>query len=261
MIIPYLRYVVKAGNEHSLHSPFLFDLYRQTIRPERKSADEPFFGHIEALRRELKQSREELSVVDLGAGSRLTPAGTRTVGAIARHSAKSPAYAQLLYRLTQRFQTRIIFDLGTSLGLTTAYLTKGADKTGGFVTSFEGCPATAEKARQHLTRLGCKHVEVIIGDLAVTLPERVDKVKQLDMVFFDANHRYRPTVQYFNVCLSKRHNDSVFIFDDIHWSDEMEQAWATIKDHPDVTATVDLFGVGLVFFRKEQLKQHFTLRF
>ncbi|OIN58341.1 O-methyltransferase [Arsenicibacter rosenii] len=261
MIIPYLRYIVRAGNEHSLHSPFLFDLYRQTIRPGRKSAEEPFFTQIEALRRELKQSREELAVVDLGAGSRLTPANTRTVGAIARHSAKPPAYAQLLYRLTQRFQTRTIFDLGTSLGLTTAYLAKGADKTGGFVTSFEGCPATAEKARQHLNRLGCKAVEVVTGDLAETLPRQVDHADRLDLVFFDANHRYTPTVQYFNVCLPKKHNDSVFIFDDIHWSDEMEQAWATIKEHPDVTATVDLFGVGLVFFRKEQLKQHFTLRF
>ena len=86
-------------------------------------------------------------------------------------------------------------------------------------------------------------------------------ISRLDLVFFDANHRYEPTLAYFETCLPKTHNDSLFIFDDIHWSNDMERAWAAIKDHPATRVTVDLFGVGLVFFRHEQPKQHFVLRF
>ncbi|RYF62388.1 MAG: SAM-dependent methyltransferase, partial [Cytophagaceae bacterium] len=90
---------------------------------------------------------------------------------------------------------------------------------------------------------------------------QIASLNPVDFVFFDANHRYEPTVRYFEICLTNIHNDTVFVFDDIHWSDEMEQAWAYIKVHPSVSVTVDLFWVGLVFFRREQPKQDFILRF
>jgi hypothetical protein len=41
----------------------------------------------------------------------------------------------------------------------------------------------------------------------------------------------------------------------------MERAWAAIKAHPSVTVTIDLFYVGLVFFRKKQPRQDFWLRY
>ena len=87
------------------------------------------------------------------------------------------------------------------------------------------------------------------------------KVRELDMVFFDANHRFDPTVRYFEACSKKTHASSVFIFDDIHWSKEMDQAWKAIKDHPLSRTTVDLFQCGLVFFDPEMPKQNFILEF
>jgi hypothetical protein len=52
------------------------------------------------------------------------------------------------------------------------------------------------------------------------------------------------------------------VFDDIHWSEGMERAWEEIKRDPAVTLTIDIFFVGLVFFRKMQLiPQHFTIRY
>jgi predicted O-methyltransferase YrrM len=81
----------------------------------------------------------------------------------------------------------------------------------------------------------------------------------VDFVFFDGNHQKQPTINYFEICLQKAHEKSVFVFDDIHWSEEMEQAWAYIKNHPKVTVTIDLFWIGIVFFRTEQVKEHFII--
>ncbi len=83
----------------------------------------------------------------------------------------------------------------------------------------------------------------------------------LDFAFFDGNHRYEPTLRYFNLCAARRTERSVFVLDDIHWSAEMERAWNTIRQHPEVRLTIDLFFVGLVFFRRNQPRQHFRLRF
>jgi predicted O-methyltransferase YrrM len=183
------------------------------------------------------------------------------VATIARNAQKPARYAWLLHRLILRFQARYVLELGTSLGLTTAYLANAVAQTEGHLYSFEGCPNTAALARTHLEQLGYPTVNLVVGNLDDTLAATVTSLPGIDLAFFDANHRYEPTLQYFMTCLPRVHNDTVFVFDDIHWSKEMEQAWAAIKEHPSVQVTIDLFGVGLVFFRREQPKQHFILRF
>jgi hypothetical protein len=64
------------------------------------------------------------------------------------------------------------------------------------------------------------------------------------------------------MALEKKHNNSVFVFDDINWNEQMAKAWEEIKAHPEVTLSIDLYYAGIVFFRKEQQeKEHFTLRY
>ena len=117
-------------------------------------------------------------------------------------------------------------------------------------------------ALHNFKELGVDSVEIVVGNIDHTLPEWLQsQQKTVDMVFFDANHRLEPTLRYFEDTLPYANDDSVFIFDDIYWSKEMTQAWEQIKAHPDVRVTVDLFWVGLVFFRKEQAKESFVLRF
>lgn len=256
LFLPYLRYLLAARSDHGLHSPFLYDLYTRTIRvDDRKS---PVYVPIQDLRRELRNSQQTISVMDFGTGAGQYD---RSVGSIARRSLKSDKFGRLLYRLVHRFGARTVLDLGTSLGITTAYLARAAAGQNGQVITFEGCPQTAGIAGETFRRLGCGNVQQVIGNLDETLSQTLAGLDRVDVVFFDANHRYGPTIQYFNSCLDHIHNDSVFIFDDIHWSPEMEQAWASIKNHSSVTVTVDLFHVGLVFFRRQQPKQDFILRF
>lgn len=258
MIKAYLRHWWRAGNAHGLHSPFVYALYTEVISARSEATP---FKAIEQLRHQLRQSTETINVTDLGAGSRTGAGQSRQLGQIARSAQKPVRYAQLLNRLVNRFSPTTILELGTSLGLTTAYLADAAAHTNSRVITFEGCPNIASKARQNLDKLGYQNVDIVVGDLSKTLASQLAEIRSLDFVFFDANHRYQPTIQYFSSCLEKAHNDSLFIFDDIHWSAEMEQAWATIKSHPSVQVTVDLFGIGLVFFRRQQPRQHFLLKF
>ncbi|MCE7059905.1 O-methyltransferase [Dyadobacter sp. CY343] len=257
MIAAYLKYLLRSGNQHSIHSPFLFDLYNQVINVKDQRAD---YAEIKKLRKELLSSREIIEILDLGAGSRVNKSNQRKIGTIAKNAEKPEKFGKLFYRLVQRFQPETVIELGTSLGLTTLYFSKANPAAD--IISFEGCPQTAAKAETHFTRLGAQNIEVVVGNIDQTLPARLAQLDQtLDFAYFDANHRYEPTMRYFEDCLPHIQENSVFIFDDIYWSKEMTQAWEQIKSHPKVTLTVDLFWIGLVFFRTGQAKEDFTLRF
>ena len=256
MIKYYFQFLFASKNEHSLHSPFVFELYTKIIQAKTQL---PVFLSIENLRKKLFKNRSIINITDFGAGSRIYKTNQREIRQIAKSAEKNPKFGKLLFRLIQHFKPSTIFDLGTSLGITTIYESKAYEYSK--ISTFEGCPATAKLAQENFQELDCKNIEIIVGNIDETLTQKLSQIEQLDFVFFDANHRYEPTVKYFELCLKKATEKSVFVFDDIHWSAEMHEAWQVIKNHPTVMISIDLFYVGLVFFRKNQPKQDFILRF
>jgi len=257
LLLKYIIFRLQAGNEHSIHSPFLFELYTTAIAPKSKTYYY-CYKKIEAIRQLLLKSEATIKVKDYGAGSLMVDGTERKLKDIARTSLKSSHLSQLLFRLINYAKPSVIIDLGTSFGITTLYLA-GVNKKSK-VHTFEGCPETARIALANFKKAGACNVYLIIGNLDNTLEEKIHEINSIDFVFFDANHRKEPTLKYFNLCLSKAHEGSLFVFDDIHWSPEMEQTWEEIKAHPKALITVDLFFMGLVFFRTNQPKQHFKLR-
>jgi predicted O-methyltransferase YrrM len=254
-LLAYLRFWLRSGNAHGLHSPFVFGLYTSAVRHTGRYGA---YAAVEARRKQLLNSPVSISVTDFGAGSHTGAGRQRRVADIARTAAKPPHLAQLLFRLVNYFRPATILELGTSLGLTTAYLAVADSRH--HITTFEGCPNVAGIARETFSALNISSVRIVEGNIDDTLAPTLAALPPVDFVFFDGNHRYEPTLRYFELCLARRTDESVFVFDDIHWSEEMERAWEAIKTHPDVTVTVDLFYIGLVFFRKNQPKQHFSLR-
>ena len=258
MITSYLKFLFRSGNEHAIHSPFLFELYTRVIAPGKDS--NPVYSQIRQFRKEMLSSNDTVEVLDLGAGSRINKSNIRKIKSIAKNAEKPEKFGKLFYRLIQHFQPETILELGTSLGITTLYLSKA--KPEAQVISFEGCPETAKIAKGNFEKAGSKNIDVVLGNIDETLPAELTRLnRKIDFAYFDANHRYEPTVRYFETCLPYATNESLFIFDDIYWSAEMKKAWEEIKAHPDVTLTVDLFWIGLVFFRKNQAKENFVLRF
>jgi predicted O-methyltransferase YrrM len=253
----YLQYLWKAHGRHSIHSPFVYALIDQVLRDKRKFYA---FSAIEARRKELLADHRMVKVTDLGAGSALQKANERRVWDLAKYAAKSPKYGRLLFRLANYFQPETILELGTSLGISTAYLALARPEAQ--VTTLEGCPEIASLARETFSKLELEQITLTTGNFDDTLAPVLMKLPKLDLAFIDGNHRREPTLRYFSQCLTRVHENSLLIFDDIHWTREMEHAWKEIKAHPSATLTVDLFFMGLVFFKPEfKEKQHFILRY
>ncbi len=257
--VRYLKYYVSAsnGSGHGMHSPFVFDFIINVLKDDRH-----FYAYqsIENLRQLLLINRSQLIIEDFGAGSRVKKINTRSVGDIARSSLKPPKFGQLLFRMVNRYAPNTILELGSSLGITTAYLASA--RAGATIITMEGARSVAAMAKRNFNKLGLTNIELVEGNFDETLPPVVTRLHSIDLVFIDGNHRLEPTVRYFRQLLPAVHEYSILVFDDIHWSKEMEQAWKIIKEDPAVTLSIDLFFIGLVFFRKEhKVKQHFTIRF
>ena len=259
LLFKYLSYKfrVKQKYGYGIHSPFVFELLKKTIR-NFKSFD--CYKDIENLRKTAKHSDKLIEVEDFGAGSHVLKSNKRKIKDIAQYSLTKKKYAKLLFRLVNHFKPKTILEFGTSLGITTIYLAKG--NSNAKVITLEGSKEIAEEAKNNFKKINVKNINLITGEFDKTLPKTLLEIKNLDFVFFDGNHTKEATLSYFNQCLPYVLNDTVFVFDDIHWSKQMEEAWKEIKNHKEITVTIDLFFMGLVFFRKENYcKQNFTIKF
>jgi predicted O-methyltransferase YrrM len=252
----YMDHRWHAGNRHDVHSPFVYALVEQALR--HRPAD-PGNADIEALRQRLLRDGSRIPVLDLGAGSHRHNNPERRVRDIARSALKPRRQAAQLQRIARYCKASNVLELGTSLGLTTLYLARAVPQ--GRVVTIEGSPSIHHLAKQHFTSLGQHNIEALNGSFEERLPDVLAGMDRLDLAFLDGHHTCEATLRYFDLCLDKAGNDSVFILDDIHWSPGMGQAWETVKQHPRVTVTVDLFHYGLVFFRREQQREHFRLRY
>ena len=240
-----------------MHSPFVFDFILNVLNNGKNYAPPE---DVELLRRELKYNHTTLEVEDMGAGSRSGSSRRKAVSKIARTALKPKKYSQLLFRLTKHYQPECIVELGTSLGVTTSYLAKAAPSSQ--VISVEGSKSIFEIANDNFKKLHLENVHAINGNFNTVLPEILQAISTVDLAYIDGNHRMEPTLRYFQQLLSRSNNETIFVFDDIHWSEEMEEAWQKIKEHPSVRCTIDIFFLGFVFLRKEfKAQQHFTIRF
>jgi predicted O-methyltransferase YrrM len=253
--IRYIQYFFKSKTRYSVHSPFVYDLLTKVIQ---KSEPTSTFTAIFELKSSLLKKNDKIRITDFGAGSHINNGKEKSISTIAKNAAKPHHVAKILHNLTQHFQPETLLEMGTSLGISSAYMALG-HKAKKHIT-LEGCPETAKVAKENLTQLGFDHIEIGVGEFDKTLQSALSKMDKLDFAFFDGNHQYQPTLDYFEACLTKKHEHSLFIFDDIHWSEEMEKAWEAIKSHPQVKVTIDLFWIGLVFFKEDQAPEHFVLR-
>lgn len=255
----YLHYYLTASNGkgHGIHSPFVYDFVRNVLNDHKSY---PVYEATEKIRRQLLHDTTTIEVADFGAGSSVIKTNTRIVQAIAASSLKPKKYAQLLHRIVSYYKPQQVLELGTSLGVTSAYLAAG--NAAGKLFTCEGSVSIAAIARKNFQQLGLDNIELTEGDFADTLSPLLKKMQNVDLAFIDGNHRKDPTLEYFEQLLRHTSPHTILIFDDIHWSSDMEQAWAVIKEHPQVTLTIDLFFIGIVLINPDfKTTQHFTIRF
>ena len=240
-----------------MHSPFVFEFISKVLNDKENY---PAYSKVENLRQQLLRDQTLLTIRDFGAGSSVDKTNQRSIASIAKNAAKPAKFGQLLYRMVRHWQPTTILELGTSLGISTSYLSLARPEA--TIITMEGASSIAAKARQNFNTLKLENISIKEGNFDQTLSAVTSQLSSVDLAFIDGNHRREPTVNYFCQLLPLTHNDSILIFDDIHWSRGMDQAWETIKQHPSVRCTIDLFFIGIVLFRQEfKEKQHFSVRF
>ncbi|MDD5149575.1 MAG: class I SAM-dependent methyltransferase [Flavobacterium sp.] len=251
----YLKFLWHSKNEHAVHSPFVFHLITKCFY-EKKS--KPEYSILKEYRKSLLANKKTIEVTDFGAGSKVFKSNTRQIAKIAKTAGITRKRAELLFRITNYFQPESILEIGTSLGLATSALALGNPKAS--VTTLEGCPETANQCQLQLQKFNINNVELVLTKFSTYFSTSRFPLPASHLIYFDGNHSKKATLEYFELLLPTISNETVWIFDDIHWSPEMEAAWEIIKTHPKVTVTIDTFQWGLVFFRKEQEKEHFVIR-
>lgn len=249
----YGNYWLDAVDEHSLHSPFLFDWYTKVIKVESEG-----IVSIEKLRSSLLQTQSEITVEDLGAGSKHFTNSKRAIRDIADTSLSDLRFSLLYLRIANHINAKSIVELGTSLGINALYL---AQKKDAKVFTFEGSESIAEVAQDTFAFADAKNIELIKGNIDSTLYSNLSRMPKIDLAFMDANHQYAPTIRYFDCLLDKIHHKSVVILDDIHSSPEMEKAWYELRKHELVYTSMDLYRCGILFFDPSLTKQHVVLQF
>lgn len=251
----YLKFLWHSKNEHAVHSPFVFSLLTKCFYDKK---NKPEYAILKKYRKSLLENKNFIEVTDFGAGSRVFKSNKRQISKIAETAGISTKRAELLFRVTNYFQPENILEIGTSLGLASSALALGNKNS--YLLSLEGCRNTLSVAEnlfnEQFTNSNFEFLGLEFGEFL----KGSAKTCNWDLIYFDGNHSKKATLEYFELLLPTINNDSVWIFDDIHWSKDMEEAWKIIKNHPKVKVTIDTFQWGFVFFRYEQPKEHFVIR-
>ncbi|MBV1887683.1 MAG: class I SAM-dependent methyltransferase [Urechidicola sp.] len=249
----YVKFLLKSTNQHDVHSPFVYNLVTKCFYDKSHFDD---YQKLRQYRKTLLKNKNTIEVTDLGAGSKVTKNRTRVISNIAKHVSSTKRRTELLYRLTNYFRIENILELGTSLGISTQAMSLGNPNAK--ITTIEGCPNISKISKENFNQQSLENIEVLTGGFAEIIQNL--KHNTYDLIFIDGNHQKETTLNYFETLLQTINNESVFIFDDLYWFKDMTEAWEIIKQHSKVTVTIDTFYWGLVFFRKEQVKEHFTIR-
>ncbi len=250
----FIAFLLASKNRHGVHSPFVYNLVDKCFNAKTNLSK---MNSFKSIQKSVYSNHNSIIITDYGKGSSIFKNNKRKVSDIAKIAGISAKRAKLLLRIIDYFKPINMLEIGTSVGLGTSVLSIG--NTEAKIVTLEGCENTAEIAEGLFNANHLNNIQLIVGNFNNTMSS-VTKNKQFDLIYFDGNHQKSATLLYFNQCLETAHNDSIFIFDDINWSIEMQQAWEEIKNHSKVTITINTFFWGIVFFRKEQEKQHFIIR-
>jgi len=253
-----LRYFICARHSkgHGIHSPFVFDFINTVLLKKIPGDKTKVIKHI---REKMESSKMTVEVNDLGAGSTFMSTRHRRLSDLSRQSSVHNRYGRILFNLASLYDGRNILEMGTSVGISTLFMSLGAPSSK--IISIEGCANLAEIARNNFSDAEAGNIEIMRGEFDEQLTIIRKREFSPSMVYVDGNHRKEAVLKYFASLKELIAQDSVIIFDDINYSNEMNEAWNEIKSDLQVSLSIDIFQMGLVFFPEGMTKQDFVLRY
>jgi predicted O-methyltransferase YrrM len=259
LALKWLQHFIKASNSrgHGIHSPFVYEFVREVLNNQKAYYA---FEKIENTKKTLLRDKRRIGVQDFGAGSNRNRDASKKISDIAAGSLSSQKFGRLLFRLADYYSAGTVVEMGSSLGISAAYMACANPLSR--VYTMEGSTEIAAVAGQVFRQLGLSNITQVTGKFEDEMGNLIAAIPPADLVFIDGNHRKKPVLDYFEGFLEKISPVSMIIIHDIHWSFEMEEAWTAIQNHPRVKMSIDIFSAGLIFFREEfRVKQKFMIRF
>ena len=244
---------IRYSKGYGVHSPFVFNLITKVI--EERCSYYSFYD-IELIRKQLLFRDDSITYPDRQQKRKLRH---RTIGEIVEREAIKPKHGALLFRLTNYFKSQNILQLGPSMGLSTLYLTSYAP--GLRCIALENIPEFASIARIAFENAAHNPIDLRTGNYKELLPRALEDMGKVDFVFFNTIYEQQNNVWLFNECSKHVHDGSVFVFEGIKASRKMREFWKEVCAHPEVTVTVDLYSMGIVFFNKKLHKRDYIVYF
>lgn len=253
----YIEYLIYSGHRkgHGVHSPFIFDLVSNQFRNKTPGS---VVLSIEKIRKRLEADRRFININDLGAGQTINKT-IRKVSEKARYSSVPRKYGNLLYNLAAQFGDTQIIELGTSFGFSAMYMASADPYR--TVYTIEGCGECAAIAGDNFREAGLSNIVQLVGSFDSVLPELSDKGIRPGLVFIDGNHRKEPVLKYFSILSGMSDENTVMVLDDIYYSAEMTEAWNEIRSQENVSASIDVFRMGIIFFKSNITRNHYIIRY
>jgi predicted O-methyltransferase YrrM len=218
----------------------------------KKDYFKPDFIKFEELRNELTNDNSVIEYMELGAGKRKS--GIRSIKSVARSSLSPQRKCHILHNIAVQAKPGTILELGTSLGLSTAYL--AASNKLSVVHTIDGNKSVAQIAESNFIKLGLNNIIQYEGKFDEIIDKILDIAPTITLAYIDGNHKKKTTINYFLKILKKCHTESIIIFDDIHWSKDMFEAWINIKSNPEVMCSIDLYQIGIVLLNEKFTGHH-----
>lgn len=250
-----IRHTITAGywRGHHVHSPFVYHLVRHIITT--RTINKALLRKARLYRASLTKNKQTITVTDYGTGANKSP--LRKISAIAKRTAISDKYGLLLARMVEDYKPANIIEMGTSLGMSTFYLASCAQTP---VITIEGCPNCSAVAQQTLTAHGISNVQYHVGNFDNVMEPLLDALPEIGLIYIDGNHTEDATLRYFELVARRATPTTIAIFDDIHLNPGMTKAWKRISNDSRVMTSIDIFQLGIIFFRTGCQKEHYTVR-
>lgn len=258
LLFKYINYKLfsKSKKGHGIHSPFVFEIVNIVFHD---TNNYPEYELVEKIKDRLLNEERKIKTTIYGASRNAGKKKFKKLNSIAKKSSVKEKYGRLLYRLVRYSDSENILELGTSFGISTSYMAHANRYAK--IHTIEGCYNTLDIAKTNFKVQGFSHIETYNHNFDNILAKVLNTMQKVDFAFIDGNHQKESTLKYFEKIKKYIHNDTILIFDDIRWSEKMEEAWEIIKSDKQVTLSIDIFYMGIVFFRKESTKQNFTINF
>jgi predicted O-methyltransferase YrrM len=251
--LAFMHNRLKGKRWTSFHSPYLFRLFSY-LGDDRVVFEK--FAAIEAERKKWLKTKATIERKDFGSGSSYNRRlKTEKISTIAQHALSLPFQCRCMARLVHLEKPAVIIELGTSLGISAAYLQSG--NASSFITTVEGDPELTKLAKSTFSALGMTSIEVVASTFESFLSTPEPAATKIDILFLDGNHRSAALLFYYEKLKNRFSANTIVIVDDIYWSKDMHLGWSKLIAMPEVTQSVDCFQFGLLFFRNEFLeKEH-----